>query len=85
MIGVWLAIGILAVAFVIGLVQVAIATDEASRAVVGDLTFFIAVATLVMVGMLKESSAVLDAALIASLIGILATIALARIITRGRR
>lgn len=85
MIGVWIAIGLLACGFVIGIVQVAIAKDEASRAVVGDLVFFIAVGMLVLIGMVKQSAAVVDAALLAALLGVLATIALARILTRGRR
>ena len=38
-----------------------------------------------MFGMLHHSSVSVDAALLASILGILATIALARIMTRGRR
>lgn len=61
------------------------ADDPASRAVVGDLVFFSAVGILVMIAMMSDSAIVLDAVLLASLVGILSTIALARIITRGRR
>lgn len=84
-IGVWVAIGLISVSVVIGLVRIATATDEASRAVVGDLVFFCAVAMLILLGMLADSAAVVDAALLASLLGVLATVALARIITRGQR
>lgn len=85
MIGIWAAVVMLGVAILLGLVRVATATDGASRAVVGDLVFFSAIGLLVLLGMLKESAAAVDAALLGSLIGILATVALARILTRGRR
>ncbi|MDN5571985.1 MAG: monovalent cation/H+ antiporter complex subunit F [Propionibacteriaceae bacterium] len=84
-VGVWIATGILGVAIVLGLVRIGTATDAASRAVVGDLVFFSAIGLLVLLGMYTQSAAVVDAAMLASLLGILATIALARIITRGRR
>lgn len=83
--GVWIAIALISLAVVLGLIRIATATDGASRAVVGDLVFFSAVALLILLGMVKESAAVVDAALLASLLGILATIALARILTRGQR
>lgn len=85
MIGIWAAMIMLGIAILLGLIRVATATDGASRAVVGDLVFFSSVAILLLLGMLKESAAVVDAALLASLVGILATVALARILTRGRR
>lgn len=83
--GIWVAVGLVSLAILIGLIRVATATDGASRAVVGDLVFFSAVALLILLGVVKESAAVVDAALLASLVGILATIALARILTRGQR
>lgn len=81
----WAALAVLSVAVVLGLVVVARSTDGASRAVVGDLVFFVGIGVLVILGTLRDSRGVLDAALFASLIGILTTIALARILTRGRR
>lgn len=84
-VGVWIAVALLAVAVLLGLLRIATATDAASRAIVGDLVYFSAIGLLVLLGMIKESQAVVDAALLAALLGILATIALARIITRGRR
>lgn len=85
MIAIWVSVGILAVAVVLGLLQIARATDGASRAVVGDLVFFSAVGMLALLGVLKASAAVADAVMLASMVGVLATVALARIITRGRR
>ena len=40
---------------------------------------------LVLIGLVNSSAAAVDAALIASVLGILATMALARILTKGRR
>lgn len=85
MIGIWAAIGILGVSILLGLMRIATATDGASRAVVGDLVFFSTIGILLLLGMLKESAAIVDAAMLAALLGILATIALARILTRGHR
>lgn len=82
---VWLGVALLALAVLVGLVRVATATDDASRAVVGDLVFFSAIGMLVLVGMLTGSTVAADAAMIAAILGILATIALSRILTRGRR
>lgn len=84
-VAIWIAMGILAVGILLGLYRVLTATDGASRAVVGDLVYFSAIGIMVLLGMLVRSAVVVDAALIASVLGIVATIALARILTRGER
>ncbi|MDO5533765.1 MAG: monovalent cation/H+ antiporter complex subunit F [Propionibacteriaceae bacterium] len=84
-IAVWIASILLAATVLIGLVRIATAPDAASRAIVGDLVYFAMIGQLVVLGIVTGSEAVVDAALLAALLGILATIALARIITRGRR
>lgn len=83
--GVVTAALLLAAAILVGLYQVALSYDAASRAVVGDLVYFSALGLLLLVGLVVESSAVLLAALLGSIVGLLATIALARILTRGER
>lgn len=82
---IWATVGLLAAAALIGLVQVITAPDDASRAVIGDLIYFCAVGTFIMVALEVESVVVFDVASVAALLGILATIALSRILTRGRR
>lgn len=82
---IWFSAIALALTVVIGLIRVATATDAASRAVVGDLVYFATIGQLMLLGIMTGSQAVVDAALLAALLGILATIALSRIITRGRR
>lgn len=81
----WTAVVLLGAAILVGMFRVATAPDAASRAVVGDLVFFSGVGVLVLIGLVNSSAAAVDAALIASVLGILATVALARILTRGRR
>lgn len=82
---VWVAMAVLGAAVLLGLFLISRASDLATRAIVGDLVFFAAIGVLLLLGTLSDSAAVVDAAFLASLLGILATIALARIITRGRR
>ncbi|MGO0577144.1 monovalent cation/H+ antiporter complex subunit F [Ornithinimicrobium panacihumi] len=76
---------ILVLSAVVGLVRLRTATDDASVAAVSDLVYFCAVGMLLMGGMAVASAVTLDVAVLASMIGILATVSLARILTRGRR
>lgn len=81
----WLATGVLAVAAMLGLVRVVSARDDASRAAVSDLIYFCAVGAFALLGSLAGITVLFDVLVIASMVGILATVALARILTRGRR
>ncbi|WP_231447275.1 monovalent cation/H+ antiporter complex subunit F [Brevibacterium zhoupengii] len=76
---------ILAAAVIVGLVRVLTAKDLGSRAIVSDLMYFSAIGMLTMFGILVSSSIVLDAIFLSSMVGILATVALSRILTRGLR
>ncbi|WP_312717494.1 monovalent cation/H+ antiporter complex subunit F [Mobilicoccus sp.] len=78
-------VAILSLAVLVGIVGVFRARDDASRAVVSDLIYFSVVALLAVFGVLLGSAVVEDAIMTASLLGVLATVSLARIITRGRR
>lgn len=82
---VWTTVAILLLSAVLGLARVMTARDDASVAAVSDLVYFCAVGTFLMIGMASESIVLLDVASLAALIGILATVSLARILTRGRR
>lgn len=84
-VAVWISTFMLAAAVLLGLWRVWTAPDNATRAIVGDLVYFACVGILIMQGMEHHSTVSVDAAVIAALLGIVATIALARIITRGRR
>jgi multicomponent Na+:H+ antiporter subunit F len=84
-VAIWIAVAILGVSILLGLIRIITATDGASRAIVGDLVFFCAIGVLLLVSVKVESAAIIDAAMLAALLGILATIALSRILTRGHR
>lgn len=80
-----ICIAILASAIIVGLIRVFTAKDLGSRAIVSDLMYFSAIGILTMFGILVSSSIVLDAIFLSSMVGILATVALSRILTRGMR
>ena len=82
---IWICIGILACTIVLGLIRVLTAKESGSRAIIGDLVYFCAVGILVFIAMLVNLSILLDVIFLASLLGILPTIALSRILTRGHR
>ncbi|WP_022925413.1 monovalent cation/H+ antiporter complex subunit F [Serinicoccus marinus] len=82
---VWTTVGILLLAAVLGLVRVMTARDDASVAAVSDLVYFCAVGIFLMIGMASGSVVLLDVASLSALVGILATVSLARILTRGQR
>ena len=63
---VWLALGVLGAAVLLGLYLIGRATDLATRAIVGDLVFFAAIGVLLLLGILSDSAAVVDAAFLAS-------------------
>ncbi|CAN5721316.1 hypothetical protein BH24ACT8_BH24ACT8_21640 [soil metagenome] len=81
----WATVAILTLAAVLGIARVMTATDDATRAVVGDLVYFCAVGLMITMLMATDSAVTFDVSLIAALLGILSTIALSRILTRGRR
>jgi multicomponent Na+:H+ antiporter subunit F len=82
---IFVSLALVVVAAVAGLVRIALGPDDATRAVVADLLFFCAIAIFVLAALLRETAVLFDVTLIATLTGILATVALARMLTRGER
>ncbi|MGA8044995.1 MAG: monovalent cation/H+ antiporter complex subunit F [Dermatophilaceae bacterium] len=80
-----IAIVIIGISAVLGVVATVRANSDASRAVIGDLLFFSAIAAFILIAAISGSAVVFDVALIAVLLGILATLALGQMLTRGRR
>jgi multisubunit Na+/H+ antiporter MnhF subunit len=79
------AIVVVIASSVLGTVRIARGPDDATRAVVGDLLFFCAIAVFVLISVLRSTEVLYDVVLLATLCGILATAALARMLTRGQR
>jgi multicomponent Na+:H+ antiporter subunit F len=79
------AIVVVIISSALGSARLVRGPDDASRAVVGDLLFFCATAVFILFGVLSSTAVLYDVALLATLCGILATAALARMLTRGDR
>ncbi len=79
------ALVILGVAAVLGLIALLRSESDASRAVMGDLLFFAGIGAFVPIAALTGSAVVFDVALLATMLGILTTLSLGQILTRGRR
>lgn len=80
-----IAIVVIGISAILGVVATVRANSDASRAVIGDLLFFSAIAAFILIAAIRDSAVVFDVALIAVLLGILATLALGQMLTRGRR
>ena len=76
---------LIGISALLGVIATVRSNSDASRAVIGDLLFFSAIAAFILVAAVSSSAVVFDVALIATLLGILATMALGQMLTRGRR
>ena len=80
-----IATGIIGVAAVLAIIGIVRASNDASAAVLSDLVFFCAIGVFALVAAIVGSAVVFDVAVIATMLGILVTLALAQMLTRGRR
>jgi multicomponent Na+:H+ antiporter subunit F len=78
-----LALGILAVAFALGLVRAISGPSVADRALAADLCLYVIVAAIALLALRTGYAEFLDVVLIATLLGFLATVALGALISRG--
>lgn len=77
---------VMAVALLVGLGAVIWTKDELSRAVMADLVFYAMIAIYLVWTLLTDTMIGYDVAILAALVcGVIPTISMARIITRGRR
>lgn len=79
------AVGLIGITAIIGVASIIRADSDASRAVISDLLFFAAIGVFVPIAALMRSAVTFDVALLASILGILGTLALGQMLTRGRR
>ncbi|OAH63905.1 hypothetical protein AYJ66_10030 [Dietzia cinnamea] len=70
---------------VVAVVRAVRGPGDANRAVMADLSYFCAVALFVLFVIRQGSAVALDVVMLGSLIGILSTVALARLLSRGQR
>jgi multicomponent Na+:H+ antiporter subunit F len=79
------ALGLLAVGVLSAIVRMVRGPHAADRAVAADLVFFAFVAAVALLAVRLQEQALLDIAVIATLVGFLATVALARLVHREER
>jgi multicomponent Na+:H+ antiporter subunit F len=78
-----LALGVLALAFALGLVRAVRGPSVADRALAADLCLYVIVAAIALLALRTGYAEFLDVVLIATLLGFLATVALGALISRG--
>lgn len=76
---------VLTIVLVLAVVRVLLARDLGAQAMVLEFGFMTFVALLVTVGSALRTDAVFDLLLVASVVGFLFTMGLARLLTRGQR
>jgi len=84
MIVVDLALLALAAGFLAALARVIVGPSVADRAVAADVCFYAVVAALALLSVRLEAPALLDAVLVATMLGFVATISLARLVRRKK-
>lgn len=85
MIGVDIGIGILALACLVTTYRMLTGPHDADRVVAADLLLFGAVGLIALVGIRAMATFAFDIVLIASLVGFLGALSLARALTKGKR
>ena len=77
------SLGVLCLSFLMSLVRAAIGPTLADRAAATDVCLYCVVGALALMGVRAQSSVFVDAMLVATLLGFIATVALARLLDRS--
>lgn len=85
MIGLWVTAALLVATLPAVLYRLVTGPSDADRALAADFALFVLVGLLAVLGVALASSATFDVVLVATAVGFLATLALARLITRQKR
>ncbi|MDG4765325.1 monovalent cation/H+ antiporter complex subunit F [Solwaraspora sp. WMMD406] len=80
-----LVLGVLALAMLAAIVRLIIGPTDADRAAAVDFGFFVFIAAVAVLAARLRTAALLDIVLTATLVGFLATVALARLVERRSR
>lgn len=80
-----IGIALCSVALLVGVVLIFRVKGNVSRAVLSDAAFYPMVGVFFTTAMLRTTAITFDIAMLAGLLGILSTVGLARVISRGRR
>ncbi|MDS0245723.1 monovalent cation/H+ antiporter complex subunit F [Microbacterium aurantiacum] len=85
MIGLDIAIGILALSMLVTTYRMLTGPDDADRVVAADLLLFGAVGLIAVIGVRVAATFAFDIVLVATVVSFLAALSLARALTRGKR
>lgn len=85
MIGIDIAIGLVSVAVLAAGYRMVVGPADADRAIAADMLFFALIGLVALFGVRFASTGTFDLVLIATLIGLLAGLSLARLLTGARR
>ncbi|MFC3849332.1 monovalent cation/H+ antiporter complex subunit F [Corynebacterium hansenii] len=80
-----IGVALCSVAFLITVILVFRVKGNVSRAVMSDVAFFSMVGVFLTTALFRETAITFDIAMLAGLLGILSTVGLSRVISRGRR
>ncbi|WP_295624714.1 monovalent cation/H+ antiporter complex subunit F [uncultured Corynebacterium sp.] len=80
-----IGVALCSLAFLLVAVLVFRVKGNVSRAVMADVAFFSMVGVFLATALFRETAITFDIALLAGLLGILSTVGLSRVISRGRR
>ncbi|MEJ5918914.1 MULTISPECIES: monovalent cation/H+ antiporter complex subunit F [unclassified Corynebacterium] len=80
-----IGIGICALAFLLGVILIFRVRGNVSRAVLSDAAFYPMVGVFLTTALIRDTAITFDIAMLAGLLGILSTVGLSRVISRGRR
>ncbi len=80
-----IGIVICGIAFIMGAVIVFLVKENVSRAVLADAAFYPMVGVFLTTALLRETAIRFDIAMLAGLLGILSTVGLSRVLSKGRR
>ncbi|MDN5730730.1 MAG: monovalent cation/H+ antiporter complex subunit F [Yaniella sp.] len=83
--GMYIGLAVLAACMIAVAIRIVTARTDADRAVSADLLMFSFTGMLAMIGVLLAGAFFFDLILIASIVGFLSAVSLARALTRGRR
>lgn len=85
MIVLWIAVGLIVASLLAAAVRMVAGPDDTNRSVATDLMFFAVIALIALVGTIFGAQGTFDLVLVATLVGFLSAISLARALTRGKR
>ncbi len=80
-----IAIAMCSLALFLGVLVIFRVRDNVSRAVLADAALYPMVGVFLTTALLRSTSITFDIAMLAGLMGILSTVGLARVVSRGRR